>query len=255
VANTFDGGAGENYEDGAAGADTLIGGASGDVLRTRGSAEGDTVTCGPGPDFVVAKPTDTIAADCDRADLGVNQKPKLRDSAVVAPVRGVLQMSPAGIARRVPLQDKVVLPLSSIVDTVAGAVRVTSSATARKVQTVALDSGAFDITQSAAKLAVTQFALVGGDFAICPAAPGGTTGATAAAAPKTVRTLWANGKGKFRTKGRYATAAIRGTRWQTVDRCDGTLVRVTAGAVTVRDLVKKTTVVVKAGHSYLAKAR
>ncbi|MEA2272090.1 MAG: hypothetical protein QOI98_798, partial [Solirubrobacteraceae bacterium] len=251
----FDGGAGENYEDGAAGADTLIGGASGDVLRTRGSADGDIVNCGPGPDFVIAKPADSIAPDCDRADRGINQKPKLRDSAVVAPVRGTLQMSPTGIVRRVPLQDKVVLPLSSIVDTVAGAVKVTSSATTRKIQTVALDSGVFDIRQTAAKLAVTQFSLLGGDFSVCPAAARGTTSAIAAAKPKTVRSLWANGKGQFRTKGRYATAAIRGTRWQTVDRCDGTLVRVTAGAVTVRDLVRKKSVVVKAGHSYLAKAR
>jgi hypothetical protein len=145
--------------------------------------------------------------------------------------------------------------VSSIVDTSAGAVKVTSSATARKVQSITLDSGTFDITQTAAKLAVTQFALLGGDFTVCPAAARGTTSATAAATPKTVRSLWANGKGRFRTKGRYATAAIRGTRWQTVDRCDGTLVRVAAGAVTVRDLVKKTNVVVKAGHSYLAKAR
>jgi ferric-dicitrate binding protein FerR (iron transport regulator) len=164
-------------------------------------------------------------------------------------------MSPTGIVRRVPLQDKIVLPVRSIVDTLAGAVRVTSSASARKAQSITLDSGEFDITQTAAKLAVTQFALLGGDFSVCPAATRGTTSATAAAKPKTVRSLWANGKGRFRTKGRYATASIRGTRWQTVDRCDGTLVRVTAGAVTVRSLVKKTNVVVKAGHSYLAKAR
>jgi Ca2+-binding RTX toxin-like protein len=252
--NALDGGAGEDYEDGGAGADALTGGENGDVLRTRGSPEGDTVTCGPGPDFVVAKASDTIAPDCDRADRGVNQKPKRRDSAVVAPVRGSLQMSPTGIVRRVPLQDKVVLPLRSIVDTVAGAVKVTSAPTTRLAETVSLQDGAFDITQTAAKLSVTQFALVGGDFTVCPAARrAGKAGA--AAAPKTVRILWASGKGKFRTKGRYASASIRGTRWQTQDRCDGTLIRVTSGVVSVRDLVKKKTVVVKAGHTYLAKAR
>src|SRR5207249_3659168 len=86
AANSFDGGAGENYEDGGGGADSLVGGSSGDVFRTRGSSEGATITCGPGPDFVVAKPSDKVSADCDRVDRGVNQKPKLRDSAVVAPV-------------------------------------------------------------------------------------------------------------------------------------------------------------------------
>ena len=82
-------------------------------------------------------------------------------------------------------------------------------------------------------------------------------GARAAAAKKTstkpVRQLWASGKGHFSTKGPYAAATIRGTRWETVDRCDGTLIRVSRGAVAVRDFVKKKTVVVKAGRSYLEK--
>ena len=253
--NTLDGGAGEDYSDGGPGSDTLVGGDAGDVLRTRGSADGDTINCGPGPDFVIAKPNDTIGPDCDRADRGVNQKPVRRDSAVVTPVTGSLQMSPAGIARRVPLQDKVVLPLRSIVDTVAGSVKVTSAPTVRKSQTVSLDDGAFDITQTSGKVAVTQFALQGGDFSVCPTAAGRAARAAAVkkSSTKPVRSLWASGKGNFRTKGRYAAATIRGTRWETVDRCDGTLIRVSRGAVAVRDLVKKRTVVVKAGRWYLAK--
>jgi hypothetical protein len=166
-------------------------------------------------------------------------------------------MSPTGIVRRVPLLDKVVLPLRSVVDTVAGAVKVTSSASARKSQTIALDSGAFDITQTTGKLPVTQFALQGGDFSVCGTAArsGRASAAAAKKSKKTVRILWGNGKGSFRTKGKYASAAIRGTRWETIDRCDGTQIRVTKGAVTVRDLVKKKNVVVKAGRSYFAKAR
>jgi Ca2+-binding RTX toxin-like protein len=254
--NTLDGGPGEDYSDGGAGSDTLVGGDAGDVLRTRGSSEPDNITCGPGPDFVVAKANDTIAADCDRADRGVNQKPKRRDSAVVAPSSGTLQMSPAGIVRRVPLQDKVVLPLKSIVDTVAGAVKVTSAPTTRRTETVKLEDGAFDITQTTAKTAITQFALQGGDFSGCPTTAGRKASAAAGskkASTKTVRILWANGKGKFRTKGRYASATVRGTNWETIDRCDGTLIKVRRGAVAVRDVVKKKTVVVKAGDSYLAK--
>jgi Ca2+-binding RTX toxin-like protein len=255
ASNALDGGAGEDYSDGGAGADTLTGGDAGDVLRTRGSADPDTISCGPGPDFVVAKANDVINPDCDRADRGVNQRPKRRDSAVVAPVRGSLQMSPTGIVRRVPLQDKVVLPLRSVVDTVAGMVKVTSAPTTKRRETVTLEDGAFDITQTAAKTAITQFALQGGDFSTCPTAAGRRASAAAGkkASTKTVRTLWASGKGKFRTKGRYAAATIRGTRWQTLDRCDGTLIRVDRGAVAVKDLVKKKTVVVRAGDSYLAK--
>jgi Ca2+-binding RTX toxin-like protein len=253
--NSLDGGAGEDYSDGAAGSDTLTGGDAGDVLRSRGSGDADTINCGPGPDFVIAKANDVIAPDCDRADRGVNQKPKRRDSALVTPVTGSLQMSPTGIVRRVPLQDKVVLPLRSIVDTAAGQVKVASAPTTRKIETVTLEDGAFDITQTAAKNAITQFALQGGDFNVCPTAAGRRASSSAGnkSSTKTVRSLWANGKGKFRTKGRYAAATVRGTKWQTVDRCDGTLIRVERGAVSVRDLVTKKTVALKAGDTYLAK--
>jgi hypothetical protein len=48
---------------------------------------------------------------------------------------------------------------------------------------------------------------------------------------------------------------VRGTRWLTEDRCGGTLTRVTDGAVVVRDLARRRNVIVRAGHSYLAKAR
>ena len=46
-----------------------------------------------------------------------------------------------------------------------------------------------------------------------------------------------------------------GTRWLTVDRCDGTLTQVREGRVAVRDFVKRKTVFVTAGKSYLAKKR
>ena len=47
---------------------------------------------------------------------------------------------------------------------------------------------------------------------------------------------------------------MRGTIWETIDRCDGTLTKVTRGSVTVRDLRKRRNVIVRAGKSYLARA-
>lgn len=248
--NALDGGAGEDYMDGAAGLDSLTGGPAGDVARTRDGAE-DRLGCGDGPDFVVGDAADVAAADCERIDRGVRQRPVIRSSALVAPVRGSLAMSPTGIVRRVPLQDRVVLPLRSIVDTAAGSVKVTSAASVARRQTAEFFDGAFNIVQTAGRLPVTQLALVGGDFSACPAAGR----ARAAQARRTIRKLWGNGKGRFRTRGRYAAASIRGTRWQITDRCDGTLVRVTRGTVTVRDLTRRRTVVVRAGSTYLARAR
>jgi hypothetical protein len=69
------------------------------------------------------------------------------------------------------------------------------------------------------------------------------------------RRLWGDGKGKFRTKGRYAAATVRGTRWLTQDSCAGTLIRVTQGSVSVRDFRARKTVVVRKGKRYLARAR
>ena len=48
---------------------------------------------------------------------------------------------------------------------------------------------------------------------------------------------------------------MRGTKWLTEDRCNGTLTRVKKGTVTVRDFKRKRNVIVRAGQRYLARAR
>ena len=63
---------------------------------------------------------------------------------------------------------------------------------------------------------------------------------------------WQVNSAKFRTKGRFAAASIRGTTWDTVDRCDGTLVKVTQGKVSVIDLERHKNILVKKGKSYLS---
>jgi hypothetical protein len=67
-----------------------------------------------------------------------------------------------------------------------------------------------------------------------------------------VRKLWGDGKGRFRMRGLYAVVTVRGTRWLLQDSCDGTLTRVSQGVVSVRDTVKRKTVLVRAGRKYLA---
>ena len=48
---------------------------------------------------------------------------------------------------------------------------------------------------------------------------------------------------------------MRGTRWLTEDRCNGTLTRVERGTVTVRDFAKKRNVTVRAGKQYFARKK
>ena len=101
------------------------------------------------------------------------------------------------------------------------------------------------------KRLTAELALSGGSFDGCSA---GSAHAAGGPAGKVVRSLWSQGKGRFRTKGKYASASIRGTKWQTTDQCDGTLTTVTEGSVVVRDFRLKKNVVVQTGGSYLAKA-
>jgi hypothetical protein len=88
-----------------------------------------------------------------------------------------------------------------------------------------------------------------------PLAPCGRGKAGAAAKKPKTRKLWGNGSGSFRTRGQYSAATVRGTQWLVQDSCAGTLTKVTKGVVSVFDQVKKRTIVLRAGKSYLAKPR
>jgi hypothetical protein len=104
-------------------------------------------------------------------------------------------------------------------------------------------------TAARAQQTVQNLRLVGGDFTTCPK----RSLRTRAAAPPPKRRLFAKGKGNFRTQGRYASATVRGTAWSTADRCDGTLIQVDQGVVTVRDLATKKDRPLGAHHSRLVK--
>jgi hypothetical protein len=153
-----------------------------------------------------------------------------------------------GSSRFVELEEGASVPFGSTVDTRKGKIELTSIARrGERPQTASFFAGIFKIGQSKGhtELQLTE------KLAACP-----RRGRAAAAAkkPKT-RRLWGDGKGKFRTKGRYSAATVRGTKWLVRDSCAGTLTRVTRGSVSVRDRVKRRTVIVRAGKRYLAKPK
>jgi len=93
---------------------------------------------------------------------------------------------------------------------------------------------------------VVELQLTGGNFKACQkrvTAPPGKL-------EKPVRRLWARGKGKFRTKGRFISGAIRGTWWETRDFCDRSGVRVREGTVTATNLVNGKKKAVPKGQIY-----
>jgi len=154
---------------------------------------------------------------------------------------GTVCVKRPGSSTCVPLGAGESIPLGSTVDARNGVVEITASATSK----AKFYDGIFKLTQ---KGGVTDLALVE------TLAPCSKKGHSAAAKPKT-RRLWGDGKGKFRTSGKYSAATVRGTKWLVQDSCSGTLTRVTQGAVTVRDNVTKKTIVVRAGKRYTAKPR
>ena len=140
------------------------------------------------------------------------------------------------------------LPMGTTFDTTAGRVTLTSAAdTQGATQHAWFYEGTFTIGQTAGPAPITTLTLAG-------ALPDCAKGARAAATTRRQRHLWGDGKGRFRTGGRFASATVRGTRWVVVDRCDGTLVRVVRGSVTVRDRVRRRTVIVREGGQYLVRA-
>ncbi len=97
---------------------------------------------------------------------------------------------------------------------------------------------------------VVQLSLTGGNLPKFR-----TTSGLAAKSKKPVRRLWGSGHGKFTTKGKYASATVRGTIWLVADYSDHTLVTVKRGLVAVQDFVTNKTVLVKAGHSVIVRSK
>jgi hypothetical protein len=144
------------------------------------------------------------------------------------------------------------VPVGTIIDARKGSVRLFSVGRNGRLQSALFFDGVFQVLQKPGQ-ALTRLELVGGSFAGCPR-PSKARASAKRKRTSSVRHLWGSGSGQFRTEGRFASATVRGTKWLTDDRCDGTLVRVTVGAVTVRDQTRRKTLVLKKPKSYLAPA-
>ena len=185
--------------------------------------------------------------------------PKQGVSVVVAPARGTILVRRPGSKRFKRLGDAGRVPVGSIVDAREGRVRLVSAIGAGgAVQSGLFWGSKFKAGQRRKGNGMTTLTLRGGNLAACRRASASTSAVAAASKKrkKHRRRLWARDRnGRFRTHGNDSVATARGTAWLTEDRCDGTLTRVTGGAVSVRDLRRHRSVLVEAGHSYLARHR
>jgi hypothetical protein len=168
----------------------------------------------------------------------------------------------------VPLTGALQLPAGTQVDARRGTLNIVTAATAPvgkrapKTQSGVFGGALFKVTQdrSGPTKGLTSLSILEAAF---PGAPGyascktraGDHASAARLSTAILQALRARASGRFRTRGRYSAATVRGTQWDTIDRCDGTLTIVQRGTVQVTDFVHHTTVVVHAGHRYLARAR
>ena len=167
----------------------------------------------------------------------LSPKPALRRAALIDRVRGKVRFRLPGDERDRRLTGPTTVPMRTIVDATEGRVRLTVARDGRgRTSRGVFYDGRFSIAQGAGRRPITHLRLVGDFETACESArAGASTAARAAAKRPRKRRLWGNGKGRFRTRGRYSAATVRGTKWLVEDRCDGTLTKVARGEVEVVD--------------------
>jgi hypothetical protein len=140
------------------------------------------------------------------------------------------------------------LPLASVINSTSGRVRVIGKRR-KKRQVGNFRAGTFRVRQ----VDDGEIVLTLRGSLDCGATASRASPKAEASARR--RRLWGNSSGgDFRTRGGYSSAAVRGTKWLTVDRCNGTLTVVREGIVQVHDYGTGKRVRVRAGESYFARA-
>src|SRR5581483_1594300 len=191
---------------------------------------------------------------------GSKPPPPVQGSTVnLAPVSGRVYIEVPGSRQFVKLTAAIKVRVGSSVDTTHGKVALSSARSVEhhrtKTQPADFYDGEFQVGQRHGH-AETTLTLKAGASCSRHAADSAATASPALGKPshKSRRKLWGSGHGVFTTRGQYASAAVLGTVWLTQDFCDGTLVHVTRDKVTVDDFVRHKKFVLRAPHSYFARA-
>jgi Ca2+-binding RTX toxin-like protein len=284
------GGGGDDIVAGGTGDDVVAGGAGADFLL--GSdfqafnfgmlqpADKDVLEGGPGPDLLAGGPGgDRLGGGGGRDTLlyaralGVSPRPPAslsvsfdgrandgprgeRDNAVRPDLEGAISVGSGSFS----VFASVVLKggtyaLAGGSSTSATIVTLSPQGT-RRSESGTFAGSSFTVRPGLIRGPLTEISPTGGSFQRCAAGSSGTDvqASRRRLTNATIRRLRARANGHFRTKGRHSAATVRGTEWVMADRCDGTLTTVTEGTVAVRDFRRRTTVLVRAGQSYLARA-
>jgi hypothetical protein len=220
----------------------------------KGSTAGEdrTFTTAATPGDPAPKPGATSPEDEPAPVVGAVE-PEIGTTVAVEPAGERVRVRRPGDAAFAPLDSGSALPVGSVVDARDGHIELTAALPTGETQTGRFGGGRFVIRQG--ERGRVDLHLRG---RYCPrrAVSQGSAVAVSARKRRGGRRLWGRDKGgRFRTHGKHSHATVRGTRWVVVDRCGGTLTRVTEGSVVVRDKVRRKRVIVRVGERYLARRR
>jgi streptogramin lyase len=186
--------------------------------------------------------------------------PAIGRTAVAAVLSGQVEVAGAS-GRFAPLSAQADIKVGDIINTKAGVVGITTRLrTARHrslYQTAKIWDGVFRLEQSRRR-SLTTFRLVGVPGCKSPRRASHRLGRARPSAKQTKPSkpiLWARDSGgQYSTRGQNSVATVRGTEWETIESCAGTTTYVKRGVVAVRNIHTGRTVLVHAGHRYLARS-
>jgi hypothetical protein len=201
-----------------------------------------------GVDFNASSVSGTVLVSVPKnapAGRVLARPPVVRGAAAITP--------PAGYTPFRLLGKDDNIPVGSILDATRGVSQIKMATTGTATQLGKFSQGVFKTQQSKKKPLTTALMMGGGNFRReCRRL--GFVGKVSAARRRPGRRLFANVKGRFRTRGRHSTATVRGTQYLVKDSCSGTTTRVLKGSVVVHDYTLRKDKTVKAGHRYFARA-
>jgi hypothetical protein len=217
----------------------------------RGFARGDDV---PFTTVVPVVPTLPPPPTPSTGGSGIPAAPPVLGQTVNVDVRsGTVTVKVPGASGYAALTDLTSLPVGSMLDTREGGVTLNTALPGGKTQSAIFHGGLFEVRQPQGAGGLTEVVLRGALTGCSSSGAGRAAAVSRKKKRKPPRRLWgSDSRGQFRTRGGNSVATVRGTAWYVEDRCDGTLTRVSKGSVSVYDRGRHRTVVVRAGHSYLA---
>ena len=182
--------------------------------------------------------------------------PAFAKTVNVRPLTGKILVELPATNRFITLSGARQVPVGTLVNASAGVVRLTAATgTPTHFDAGTFQAGIFEIRQDPAEPGLTELRIRNNETVRTACDRARTRTAGHRPSTRLFGRLLGDATGRFRTRGEFSAATVRGTKWGVRNRCDGTLTIVRRGVIVVTDFGLHKNIAVRAGHSFLAKAR